>query len=115
MTPEGAALVNALYEAAPDASAVAELARSGSAALRNRDPAAWQKWGEDVANSDCRDLARFLAGLTSDQAALANALTLPYSNGPTEGHVNRVKLTKRSMYGRASFELLRNKILYQAA
>jgi len=46
---------------------------------------------------------------------LLNALSLPYSNGPTEGHVNRVKHIKRSMYGRASIELPRNKTLYQAA
>lgn len=44
-----------------------------------------------------------------------NGLKLHYSNGLTEGDVNRVKLINRSMYGQASFVLLRNKVLYQAA
>ncbi len=40
------------------------------------------------------------------------ALTWPYSNGPTEGHVNRLKLFKRQMYGRAQLDLLRQRVLY---
>lgn len=42
------------------------------------------------------------------------ALTLPYSQGHTEGHVNRLKLLKRSMYGRAKCDLLRGRVLYAA-
>jgi hypothetical protein len=38
----------------------------------------------------------------------------PYSNGPTEGHVNRLKLFKRQMYGRAKLDLLRQRVLYAA-
>lgn len=94
---------------------MAELARHGATAIRNRDATLWREWSERVSGSGCRKLVRYLAGSTNDTAALLNALSLPYSNGPTEGHVNRVKLIKRSMYGRASFELLRNKILYRAA
>jgi len=39
---------------------------------------------------------------------------LPYSNGPLEGHVNRLKLIKRSMYGRAKLPLLRARVLHVA-
>jgi len=39
------------------------------------------------------------------------ALSLPYSNGPAERQINRLKLIKRSMYGRANFELLRRRFL----
>jgi transposase len=42
------------------------------------------------------------------------ALTLPYSNGQTEGQINRFKLIKRSMYGRANFNLLRRRVLHTA-
>ena len=42
------------------------------------------------------------------------ALTSRYSNGPTEGHVNRLKLFKRQMYGRAQLDLLRQRVLYAA-
>jgi transposase len=38
----------------------------------------------------------------------------PWSNGPVEGHVNRLKLIKRPMFGRASFELLRRRVLCAA-
>lgn len=38
----------------------------------------------------------------------------PWSNGPVEGQVNRLKLIKRSMYGRASFDLLRQRVLLAA-
>ncbi|MCG6191299.1 transposase [Maribellus maritimus] len=43
--------------------------------------------------------------------AVQNAIQLKWSNGPVEGHVNRIKSIKRQMYGRASFELLRRKVL----
>jgi transposase len=42
------------------------------------------------------------------------ALELPYSNGPTEGHVTRLKLLKRQMYGRAKLDLLRQRVLHAA-
>ena len=47
------------------------------------------------------------AGLRRDQAAVVAALSLPYSNG----QVNRLKFIKRSMYGRANFDLLRRRVL----
>jgi len=47
----------------------------------------------------------------SPKAAVRAAFTLPWSNGQTEGHVNRLKFLKRQMYGRASVELLRLRVL----
>ena len=41
-------------------------------------------------------------------------LTLPWSNGQTEGQVNKLKLLKRSMYGRAKLDLLRQRLLRAA-
>ena len=46
-----------------------------------------------------------------DNAAVRAALETNWSNGPTEGHVNRLKFVKRSMYGRAHFDLLRQRLL----
>jgi transposase len=46
-----------------------------------------------------------------DQAAVTAGLTLPYSNGPTEGANTKIKLLKRQMFGRAGFRLLRHRIL----
>lgn len=53
----------------------------------------------------------FVVGLRRDYAAVKAALTLPESNGQTEGQVNRLKFIKRSMYGRAKFDLLRLRVL----
>jgi transposase len=58
------------------------------------------------------DLRRFARGLTTDYAAVRSALTLPWSNGQVEGQINRLKLVKRQMYGRANFDLLRSRFLY---
>ena len=41
----------------------------------------------------------------------AGRLTLPYSSGPVEGNVNRIKMLKRQMYGRAGFALLRKRVI----
>lgn len=49
--------------------------------------------------------------LTRDRDAVEAALHLPWSNGPVEGQVHRLKLIKRQMYGRASFDLLRLRVL----
>jgi transposase len=52
--------------------------------------------------------------LTDDRAAVEAALSLEWSNGQTEGQVNKLKLLKRSMYGRANFDLLRLRLLHAA-
>jgi transposase len=57
------------------------------------------------------DLHSFTAGLKRDLAAVVNGLSLPYSSGAVEGAVNRIKMLKRQMYGRASFDLLRKRVL----
>jgi transposase len=57
------------------------------------------------------DLHSFTAGLKRDLDAVVNGLSLPYSSGAVEGNVNRIKMLKRQMYGRASFVLLRKRVL----
>jgi len=54
------------------------------------------------------------AHLQRDQAAVLAAMQLPWSNGHVEGQVHRLKLIKRQMYGRAKFDLLRQRVLYAA-
>jgi transposase len=60
------------------------------------------------------EIANFAHGLQKEVSALRAALTCPYSNGPVEGNVTKLKLIKRSMYGRGSFELLRQRVLKAA-
>ena len=66
----------------------------------------------DVGQPDLRSLA---AGIRSDQQAVANGLTLPYSSGKVEGTVNKIKMIKRQMYGRAGFDLLRKRVILHPA
>ena len=69
-------------------------------------------WIEQVrADQTVPALRSFAEGLLIDHDAVAAALALPYSNGPTEGAVNKIKLLKRQMYGRAGLPLLRKRIL----
>jgi transposase len=68
-------------------------------------------WIATVEADDQPNLHSFTTGLKHDHAAVANGLTLPHSSGAVEGNVNRIKMIKRQMYGRASFDLLRKRVL----
>ena len=65
-----------------------------------------ETWLSSVEASHLPELKSFARGIHQDKAAVLAGLTLPWSNGPTEGHVNRLKLIKRSMYGRAKLPQL---------
>jgi transposase len=60
---------------------------------------------------DLPHLHSFTSGIRRDQAAVINGLTLKHSSGAVEGNVCRIKALKRQMYGRASLDLLRKRIL----
>ncbi len=62
--------------------------------------------------SKIRELQGFVAGVERDKAAVVAGLTLPQNNGLVEGNVNKLKLIKRMMYGRARFPLLRQRVLH---
>ncbi len=72
-----------------------------------------RRWIEYVRGSKMAlaGLKNFANGLLRDIKAVENAIHLPWSNGTVEGHVNRIKSIKRQMYGRASFELLKRKVI----
>jgi transposase len=63
-------------------------------------------WIAAVEADDLPGLHSFATGVRRDYQAVVNGLTLPYSSGAVEGNVNRIKMLKRQMYGRASFDLL---------
>lgn len=68
-------------------------------------------WIAAARNSGINHLAGFADGLLKDYDAVRNGLTLHWSSGAVEGNVNRVKMFKRTMYGRAKFDLLRARVL----
>ena len=70
-----------------------------------------QGWITAVEKDSLTALASFARNLRRDLDAVRNGLTLPYSSGPVEGHVNRIKMLKRQMFGRANLDLLRKRTL----
>ena len=68
-------------------------------------------WLKAALTSGVKDFETFALGLKREHSAVEAALTLPYSNGQTEGQINKLKLIKRQMYGRASFPMLRQRVL----
>jgi transposase len=68
-------------------------------------------WLTAVEADDQPHLHSFAAGIRTDQQAVTNGLTLPCSSGKVEGNVNRIKMIKRQMYGRAGFALLRKRVI----
>ena len=80
--------------------------------MRQRQAGEWDNWMTKVQGPGvARELSGFAAGLKQDEAAVKAALSLEWSNGQVEGRVNRLKLLKRQMYGRAKFDLLRRRCL----
>ncbi len=68
-------------------------------------------WLEEAEGSSVSEIRTFARGVRQDEAAIRAAVISPHNNGQVEGQVNRLKLIKRSMYGRASFGLLRQRVL----
>ena len=79
--------------------------------MRERQEAALDPW---LAAAKGTALAGFAAGLARDLAAVRAALSLPWSTGPVEGQISYLKTLKRSMAGRAGFDLLRARMLQAA-
>jgi transposase len=69
------------------------------------------RWLQAAGESGIVQMKRFADSLWCDYEAVRAALELPWSNGPVEGEVNQLKLIKRTMYGRAGFELLTRRVL----
>jgi transposase len=88
-----------------------ELADEFAALIRKESPRTLSDWLTTAEASMCPEVRRFAEGIRRDEAAVLTALTEPWSNGPVEGHVNRLKTIKRQMYGRAGFPLLRARVL----
>jgi transposase len=103
--------VTALVALSPDIREAADLANGFARLVRERDADGLAPWLDRARATGLRGFAQ---GLLSDIDAVRAALSLPWSNGPAEGQINRLKLLKRQMYGRAKFDLLRSRVLHAA-
>jgi transposase len=93
---------------------VYQLTQAFLALVRERRGRDLEAWIMAATASGLDALARFAHGLQEDLAAVTAGLTLPWSNGPVEGQVTRLKLLKRQGYGRTGFALLRQRVLQAA-
>ena len=100
-----------ICQASPSAEAAYRLVQAFMQMIREHTGHQLETWLSSVEASTLPEFKSFAKGLQQDKAAVFAGLTLPWSNGPLEGHVNRLKLIKRSMYGRAKLRLLRQRVL----
>jgi len=105
---DDARFVDAVRAASPEIAQAADLTRRFHNILVGREINALDPWLTEALESAISSFAR---GLRRDIDAVRAALTLPWSTGPVEGKINKLKLIKRSMYGRAGLELLRARIM----
>lgn len=97
----------------PALAEAAELAHAFCDLVKRREPAGLSGWiAQASAATVASEVRRFAIGLLADLQAIEAALKLPWSNGQTEGQVNRLKLLKREMYGRAKLDLLNQRFLH---
>ena len=90
----------------PELAEAVTLARDLTDLMRTRQPERLDGWLARATSSAVEALRRFAQGLRDDYAAVKAGVTVPWSNGPVEGHINRLKMLKRQMFGRAHLDLL---------
>ncbi|MFI8287834.1 transposase [Streptomyces sp. NPDC085614] len=95
----------------PELDALAEHVRSFAHMLTQLQGHQLPAWIEAAATADLPSLQRFARHLERDLDAVTAGLSQPWNSGVVEGHVNRIKMLKRQMFGRAGFELLRKRVL----
>jgi transposase len=110
-SPEQQAYGEVLLRRSPALAQVAELAHRFLELCRRRSEEPLESW---LAAAQQTELRSFALGIERDRAAIEATLRLPWSNGPVEGQVHRLKLRKRQSYGRAHFDLLKQQVLQAA-
>ena len=100
-----------IREACPGLDRLAEHVSRFAVMVTGRRGDRLDDWLTAVETDDQPELRSFAAGIRRDYDAVRNGLTLTHNSGPVEGHVNRIKMIKRQMYGRANLDLLRKRVL----
>ncbi|MBO0790392.1 MAG: ISL3 family transposase [Ktedonobacteraceae bacterium] len=109
---EEQARLDQLLTLSPDITCVRTLLHTFLNMVRERQPEQLRPWMQEAEKSGIAELKSFVGGIERDYDAVKAALCLPWNQGQTEGFVNKLKTAKRMMYGRAGFELLRQRLLH---
>jgi transposase len=113
LNPEEQADLARLLEYSGEAEKLHQLLQDFLAMLRGRQAHHLDNWMKKASKSGIKELRSFVTGIERDYDAVKAGLSLPWSQGAVEGSVNKLKMHKRLMYGRAGFQLLRQKLLHQ--
>ena len=92
-----------------------DLAQDFATLVRQRQPTPLDPWLTRATTSTLEALRHFAAGLYEDYEAVKAGVTLPWSTSPVEGHINRLKMLKRQMFGRAHLDLLSRRFVRASA
>jgi transposase len=111
MTSDDTRQLTAILASCPELAALQADVQAFAQIMTQRHGHDLERWITTAAASGLPELRSFITGLRRDQDAVTAGLTLPWSSGAVEGHVNRIKMLKRQMYGRANPDLLRRRIL----
>jgi transposase len=109
-----AQLIAHLQTQHPDVAVAIDLAQDFCTLLRVRQADRFDAWLARAMASGVAALRRFATGLQADYDAVKASMLLPWSNGPVEGQINRLKMLKRQMFGRAKLDLLSRRFLLAA-
>ena len=102
---------DAIKVASPAFVEMRSLAMRFRALFRTGDPEKLDPWLEAAMATGLKVIMRFAGRMRRDQKAVENAIALPWSNGQAEGQIARLKMVKRSMYGRAGIALLKARLV----
>nr|WP_238553673.1 ISL3 family transposase [Fortiea contorta] len=109
--PEDQELIALLRAKHPDLAEAIKLAQGFAQIVRQRLPRQLKRWLKVADSSNLTAFRRFAKRLREDYDAVKAGVTMSVSNGPVEGHINRLKMLKRQMYGRAKIDLLERRFL----
>jgi transposase len=98
----------------PEVAHAQTLAQEFQAMVRQRRPEVLDEWLAACMESGISELQSFATGLQREYSSIRAALSEPWTTGQVEGQITRVKLLKRQMYGRAKFDLLKQRVLQRA-
>ena len=105
------AQLDAVIAACPMAGNIYNLINEFKELLKQKQPQRLFSWMKKAFALNLPEINAFISGLQTDIEAVKNAIITDYNNGVAEGSVNKLKLTKRIMYGRCGFKMLKNKTL----
>lgn len=111
LDPEQTRYLERLRSSGPEIAAAQDLAGRFARLVRDGQEDDLKGWLREARESDLSEIVTFARGIRQDEAAVRAAISAPWSNGQVEGQVNRLKMLKRQMYGRANFDLLRRRVL----